>query len=247
METLECWQPDPSGRHQFRYFSKGRSTSWVSDGLQVSHDGRPWSPQAPSPAEVTSAQSKMPFSPPVPDETDSVRSERPAGWYQNASNPAEVRFWDGATWTDNRNGSPSVTRPLSGASRVGQTAPGPSPALPPVDATPSTETPAGWYPDPSDATRLRHWDGSGWTTEVKGETPPSVTATSDSQPSPGLAIHTLASADPPGWYADPHDTDVQQYWNGSRWTHRMTPLSGAPDPLARPTSEWQPADAASNY
>ena len=36
-----------------------------------------------------------------------------------------------------------------------------------VDATPPGPTPAGWYPDVSDAHTLRWWDGSGWTPAVR--------------------------------------------------------------------------------
>jgi len=32
--------------------------------------------------------------------------------------------------------------------------------------------PAGWYPDPADAARLRRWDGQGWTSDVAPASPP---------------------------------------------------------------------------
>ena len=31
----------------------------------------------------------------------------------------------------------------------------------------TTTTPAGWYPNPDDATQLRWWDGSAWTDQVQ--------------------------------------------------------------------------------
>lgn len=29
-------------------------------------------------------------------------------------------------------------------------------------------TPAGWYPDPSDPSAQRYWDGSQWTAQTRG-------------------------------------------------------------------------------
>ncbi len=39
-----------------------------------------------------------------------------------------------------------------------------------------SSVPAGWYPDPSDATRRRYWDGAAWTAHVH---PPVATAPAD--------------------------------------------------------------------
>src|SRR5262245_10003853 len=36
-------------------------------------------------------------------------------------------------------------------------------------------TAAGWYPDPSNATQLRWWDGVAWTAHVAPATPPAAT------------------------------------------------------------------------
>jgi len=29
-----------------------------------------------------------------------------------------------------------------------------------------SQTPAGWYPDPQDATQFRYWDGAAWSDQV---------------------------------------------------------------------------------
>ncbi|HEV3191392.1 MAG TPA: DUF2510 domain-containing protein, partial [Polyangiaceae bacterium] len=38
--------------------------------------------------------------------------------------------------------------------------------------TDNSSPPPGWYPDPTSAERLRHWDGGAWTDEVKTRRPP---------------------------------------------------------------------------
>ncbi|NKS10111.1 DUF2510 domain-containing protein [Rhodococcus hoagii] len=41
-------------------------------------------------------------------------------------------------------------------------------------------TPAGWHPDPSDALKLRYWNGSDWTADTRPR-PPGGTATATSE------------------------------------------------------------------
>lgn len=58
----------------------------------------------------------------------------PAGWYPDPTNPGQLRYWSGSTWTEH------------------------------VEPTVATGTAmAGWYPAPFDPTRLRYWDGTMWT------------------------------------------------------------------------------------
>jgi hypothetical protein len=45
-----------------------------------------------------------------------------------------------------------------------------------------TATPAGWYPNPADASQLRYWDGKHWTehrTPARPPTPETVVASRD--------------------------------------------------------------------
>ena len=83
MSIQDGWQPDPSGRHEYRHYARGQPTTWVSNGGVVSEDALAPDPQA----ESTSRSEPQP-------------STSTAGWYRNASNPDEVRFWDGAMWTE---------------------------------------------------------------------------------------------------------------------------------------------------
>ena len=39
-----------------------------------------------------------------------------------------------------------------------------------------TVTPAGWYPDPQDASQLRYWDGQSWTDHTAPSAPPASPA-----------------------------------------------------------------------
>lgn len=41
----------------------------------------------------------------------------PAGWYNDPSNPANIRFWDGGTWTENVAPATALTQPHAPAQR----------------------------------------------------------------------------------------------------------------------------------
>ncbi len=74
--------------------------------------------------------------------------------------------------------------------------------------------PAGWYTDPEDATRLRKWDGRGWTDSwMKGP----GTALDRAGTATGL-VHT---GTPPGWYPDPAEPELNRWWDGTRWTPQV--------------------------
>jgi hypothetical protein len=48
---------------------------------------------------------------------------------------------------------------------------------------PDTQTPAGWYPDPSgDATKLRYWDGTTWTEQTQDASSASQNTSVGQQP-----------------------------------------------------------------
>jgi len=68
---------------------------------------------------------------------------------------------------------------------------------------PSPTEGRGWYPDPQDPSRLRHWNGRRWS----GRTTPR------DRPDKASA----------GWYPDPQDASRLRYWNRYRWTKRTRP------------------------
>ena len=184
VDQLQEWQSDPAGKHRFRLHADGRPTDWVSDGTTVVHDPLPPAQAypgvaAPSPQPAPA----QPFTPgglgePVP----TSEPARPAGWYRSAANPSEVRYWDGSEWTTAAagpaDGAPTTNSPPTTNGRVDPG--GAEPHVDPGDGqrhlgasvratTPAA--PADWYPDPSDRTRLRYWDGLGWTERVIDEGP----------------------------------------------------------------------------
>lgn len=97
----------------------------------------------------------------------------PAGWYSIASDPARLRYWDGAAWTDDY-----AQRQSSAPSIAADWYPDPANAtqlrywdgsawsqyVTPIRG--ATSTPADWYLDPSNASQLRYWDGATWTHHV---------------------------------------------------------------------------------
>ncbi len=185
VDQAQEWLSDPAGRHRFRLYSDGRPTEWVSDGRAIAEDPLAPVPGA-HPTGGTASNSYQPAADPTPSETTVPTSpDRPAGWYRNASDPDEVRYWDGSQWTTDQAAAPVTPSPT----------PTGSPDRPPVQPSPETHgagategtspsaVPADWYPDPSNRTRLRFWDGAGWTEHVLDEAPAS-------RPAP---------ADPSGW------------------------------------------------
>ena len=47
-------------------------------------------------------------------------------------------------------------------------------------------TPAGWYPNPDNATQLRWWDGASWTDRVQA----SISEQAPGEVGAGLAVYT---------------------------------------------------------
>jgi Protein of unknown function (DUF2510) len=193
VDQAQEWLSDPAGRHRFRLYSDGRPTEWVSDGRAIAED--PLTPvPAAHPTGGTASNSYPSVESPAPGETAvPTAPDRPAGWYRNASDPDEVRYWDGSQWATDHTTDQSTDQGAVAA------APSPTPTgsadRPPVQSSPETDlagasagtspsaVPADWYPDPSNRTRLRFWDGAGWTEHVLDEAP----------------AYRPAPADPSGW------------------------------------------------
>jgi hypothetical protein len=95
-----------------------------------------------------------------------VQSPAPAGappcWYADATDPALLRWWSGAAWTESTRTAEALT-------------PTPTEASAPVDVVvPSAAAgpPPGWYDDLSDPTRSRWWDGTVWGEHTQPRTAP---------------------------------------------------------------------------
>lgn len=84
-------------------------------------------------------------------------------------------------------------------------------------ASSSTATPAGWYEDPRDPSRLRYWSGAAWTNDYaqRAGSAPSIAA---------------------DWYPDPSNSAQLRYWDGAAWTHHTSPRPGA---VTTP-ADWYP-------
>jgi Protein of unknown function (DUF2510) len=201
VEQLQGWLPDPSGRHQFRHYSAAGPTTWVSDGGQAFED-----PMEPAP-EV--------LAPPA-------ASDRPVGWYRNASNPEVVRFWDGAAWTD----GPAETQEVSQRS-IDQSAGGSQESL--LVQPSSNED--GWDSDPLGRFRFR-WISSGVPTRMVCDAAGQVSFDDPAEPYDQLtssADQALTRSSegpttdsiPAEWYSDPSDRTRLRYWDGSGWTNHV--------------------------
>jgi hypothetical protein len=152
----------------------------VSDGDAIIVDPFPLTQDHPVLAGSGSATQPLVAQPSAPgtlgESAPITPTVRPAGWYRSAANPDEVRYWDGSQWTtapDDPAVGPTTT---NGRGDLG----GVEPHIDPVDdhgypdaagrpAAPAVS--ANWYPDPADRTRLRYWDGLGWTEQVLDERP----------------------------------------------------------------------------
>jgi Protein of unknown function (DUF2510) len=184
IEQVQEWQSDPTGRHRFRLYADGRPTEWVSDGNAITEDRL--APADVRPAAVVSGPTPQPPSiQPWPVGTgegpeSAVTPVRPAGFYRNAAQPDEIRYWDGAAWSSPP-ADPAGDALASGVKvhhgaeeSHGQR--GPIHAVVAEEAidqgaAADGEVPADWYPDPSNRARLRYWDGLGWTEQVLDERP----------------------------------------------------------------------------
>lgn len=91
---------------------------------------------------------------------------------------------------------------------------------------------AGWYPDPQDASKLRYWDGEGWTAH-----------TSVGTVSPRGLPPPLPPSVQPGWYRDAFIPTRARYWDGKAWHLHTYPI-GAPTDEAPATSTSGPTGAA---
>lgn len=181
------WFPDPTPAHEgdLRYWD---GTRWTE------HTHTPVAAAVATPAPVA-------VTPSVP-----ARANHTAAWLPDptAGAPAgQLRYWDGGAWTEHTHAVSAVAAVDNGPAQASVVTPEleavaePSAATSPVEPAPAVSqtvppataptavsvavAPAGWKPDPDNASRLRYWNGAAWTDHFKSpEVPPVATRSAQS-------------------------------------------------------------------
>lgn len=185
------WYPDPSGRHEHRWWDGNRWSVHVSDGGVASEErpgpGRPagWYPEESGPFDQRWFDGAMMTSQVM--KHGAVGFEAAAGlppaladWYPDPSTRFTHRYWNGSAWTARvaTNGVELVDSGLDGV------------------------TPAGFYEDPMGRHERRYHDGVEWTCLVW------IAGARFEEPSAA-------------WYPDPTGRHELRWWNGLRWTSKV--------------------------
>jgi hypothetical protein len=153
------WRPDPYGVHEQRYFSlDGEPTRLVSDGGKTSYDPPPKdggpdvqvllaSPHAPSPGR------------------------RMDSYGGGAAPAARGDVHTGLDPLEHSGRAPSGSIGLAPVEPMAIRA-RPALLVQPAPDKVVYHAAAGWYPDPTNHSDLRYWDGAGWTEHSSPATPP---------------------------------------------------------------------------
>ena len=224
MIPSEGWLPDPSGRHEFRHFDQHGPTAWVSDGGQVFED--PIASDQAHADPLHSASTHNHVDPTALIATDptplmvaggaaATATARPTGWYRNASNPDEVRYWDGLQWVDRAAEPPDPDRRPQDPAAVMSRQP----------AEPASTPPEGWHSDPLGRYKFR-WLTAGVATRLVSDDDGKVTF---DEPDEGPARDRsdiwapdgASALAPAEWYPDPANPARLRYWDGSGWTKHI--------------------------
>ena len=180
------WRPDPYGVHEQRYFSlNGKPTRLVSDGGKTSYDPPPEYGALDVPVLPASPQASL-----LGRRMDSYGDGRNLTPEEPTSlGAAGGGAYQGGTSPTARSHVETGLNPLGHSGWAGTEPLGFAPvepmairAMPALLAQPAPEivqhAAAGWYPDPTNQSDLRYWDGAGWTEHSSPATPPSEPADS---------------------------------------------------------------------
>jgi hypothetical protein len=217
MSEAQQWQPDPFGRHQLRYFADGHPTNWVSDGGRVVED--PTLVLQPPPGSRPSSQSQTHSSSPAPATAAAVA----AGWLADPSNPNQLRYWDGSTWTSQF--ALNYTAGLPVASVPRPDAPGKGRRAAPSGRGRRIGIVLTAFIVAAGALLLTHQGDSD--VLVLGLVAAAVIVV----PVTGVFIVRAIGGRRPApadWYPDPHKVAYQRWWDGEKWTEHTAgpPLPG---------------------
>ena len=220
MSPSEGWFTDPSGRHELRLYDRNGPTSWVSDNGQAFEDPVTATDQVvpgpayePSPNDYGQQAGGTVTAPPV-----TAQSTRPIGWYRNAADPSDTKFWDGSQWLDQQ--PETLPSPANGLDQ-------PQHVASPTTAV-SNES-EGWHADPLGRYKFR-WLSAGAPTKFVSDDQGQLSfdepidSPSKSPGENGSSVEAPASARPVApadWYPDPADPARLRYWDGTGWTTRL--------------------------
>jgi hypothetical protein len=139
------WRPDPYGVHEQRYFSlDGEPTRLVSDGGKTSSD--------PPPMDGASDVRVQPHG--------GGAAATPGSDAKVGPNPVGLSGWASAGSVGFAPVEPVARRTL------------PTQIVRPTAGEVVHHAAPGWYPDPTNHSDLRYWDGAGWTEHTRMATPP---------------------------------------------------------------------------
>ena len=176
------WQPDPRGRHEYRYWDGTKWTDHVSDKGEVSQD--PVDDVTPAGGAATARRRCTP--PPITPTDPGTPSETPPSSRDAAACRRARGVRAGALAGAEPTPSPSRSRPRArAASPPGRRPPRPRPRPP---------RPGTSRPTPSTATGRRGDEGQGIAAPLSGKSPELATILSASSPAPATSTWARRSA-----------------------------------------------------
>ncbi len=257
MERLQGWHPDPTGRHQERYFSQGVPTHLFRDGNTEGYDDRAGFPTTVSYASEEEASRGSSAG------DSNVAGSPPPGWYPDPLDSNYQRVWDGTQWTEQTQLrsvqagglEPGPTGPVQGPSSDSSGAPGAAPRFcvhcgsalgeeakvgdQSRNGTRSQTGGDSYSPSPSKVPTNGHdsyvaqvdhpWQTMGReTNEANG-----TVAISAPVQTPVVVPDPVPS---PGWYPVQGAPEMVRWWDGSQWgdvRYTDPPTAEVPSPPAQ--------------
>ena len=153
-----AWYPDPTGRHEGRYWDGTKWTDTVHDGGSQSTD--PIMPSPPTPEQEAEVLAKE------REAAEKAAAERAEAERVAAEQAAQERAAAEAAARQQAEQQAQQQAAAQSAQAAQVTAPGATPATTPAATPAAPSVPAGWYPDPAGRHEGRWWDGTQWSPTV---------------------------------------------------------------------------------